>query len=401
MSWVPGAQGSLFDVDALPFASFTAEDAPARLGVRIGERVLAVAALANATGAPFRGALAGPNLDRLLAAGPSVWAQVRSWLVENLSDSDRREVVAPHLIPLETVTLLLPFTVADYVDFYSSEQHATNVGRIFRPGGAALPAAWRHVPIGYHGRAGTVIVSGTRVRRPCGLRKGADGEVEFGPSRRLDIEAEVGFVVGAGSALGQPVSTAEFDQHVFGVCLVNDWSARDIQAFEYVPLGPFLGKSFATSISGWVLPLAALEAARIPAPVQDPSPAAYLSGGGDWGFRLALEVEWNGEVVTRPPFDQMYWTAAQQLAHLTINGASLRRGDLYASGTVSGPGPAERGSFLELSWGGRDPIMVAGAERTFLADGDTVVLRASAPGLGGGRIGLGEVSGTVLAALVP
>jgi fumarylacetoacetase len=397
-SWVAGAPGSLFDVDCLPYGSFRVGSGPAALGVRIGEQVLAVGPLAQATGAPFASALAGPNLDSLLAAGPAVWAEVRGWLAGILTDGSYRESVSPHLVPLDRVTLHLPFTVADYVDFYSSEHHATNVGRIFRPDGAALPAAWKHLPIGYHGRAGTVVVSGTAIRRPSGLRR-AGAEVGFGPCLRLDIEAEVGFVVGAGSMLGQPVSAASFDQHVFGVCLVNDWSARDIQAFEYVPLGPFLGKSFATSISGWVLPLAALEAARVTAPVQEPAPAAYLTGGADWGLDLALEVEWNGEIVARPPFAQMYWTPAQQLAHLTVNGASLRPGDLYASGTVSGPGRAERGSFLELSWGGRDAVLVAGEERTFLADGDTVVLRATAPSGGGGRIGLGEVSGTVLPAL--
>lgn len=402
VSWVPGAAGSLFGAAALPYGAFrTAADpagTPARVGIRIGEQVLDATALAAEEGAPFAAVLAGGNLDRLLAAGPQTWEQVRGWAAERLTGAAGADRVARHLIPVPNAVLQMPFSVADYVDFYSSEHHATNLGRLFRPDGEALPAAWKHLPIGYHGRAGTVVVSGTPVRRPRGLRRDTGGQLAYGPSLRLDIEAEVGFVVGTGSTLGRPVPPGDFDRHVFGVCLVNDWSARDIQAFEYVPLGPFLGKSFATSVSGWVLPLAALQAARVPAPVQDPPPAPYLAGGTDWGLDLQLQVEWNGQVVSRPPFAPMYWTPAQQLAHITGNGAALRTGDLYASGTVSGPEPDQRGSFLELTWGGRDPVTVAGAPRTFLEDGDSVVLRATAPAVGGGRIALGEVAGTVLPA---
>jgi fumarylacetoacetase len=216
---------------------------------------------------------------------------------------------------------------------------------------------------------------------------------------RLDVEAEVGFVVGVPSTLGAPVAVADFAAHVFGVVLLNDWSARDIQAFENVPLGPFLSKSFATSISPWVVPLAALDAARITPPPQDPTPAAYLRGDEPWGLDLTLEVEWNSTVVSRPPYGQMYWTAAQQLAHLTVNGASLRTGDLYASGTVSGPSRDQRGSFLELSWNGTEPVELAGGvTRTFLEDGDTVTMRAHAPGPDGTRIGFGPVTGTILPA---
>jgi fumarylacetoacetase len=266
------------------------------------------------------------------------------------------------------------------VDFYSSEHHATNVGRLFRPGQPPLPPNWKHLPIGYHGRAGTVVVSGTGIRRPWGQRRVGD----TGPTERLDIEAEVGFVVGVPSTLGEAVPASRFAEHVFGVVLVNDWSARDIQAWEYQPLGPFLGKSFATSISAWVTPLDALAEAWVPAPPQDPPVVDYLAEPERKGLDLRLEVEWNGQVVSRPPFRTMYWTPAQQLAHLTVNGASLRTGDLYASGTVSGPERAESGSLLELTWGER-----------FLADGDSVTIRATAPGPGGTVIALGEVTGTI------
>jgi fumarylacetoacetase len=275
--------------------------------------------------------------------------------------------------------------------------HAENVGRILRPDGEPLTPNWKHLPIGYHGRAGTVVVSGTQVVRPCGQRKppGADTPT-YGPSTRLDIEAEVGFVVGVPSVLGQRVSAGTFRDHVFGVVLVNDWSARDLQAWEYVPLGPFLGKSFATSISPWVVPLAALEGARVAPPRQDPPPQDYLRDEEGWGLDLELEVRWNGTVVSRPPFGSMYWTPAQQLAHLTVNGASLRTGDLYASGTVSGPEPDQRGSFLELSWNGRDQVRLDdGSTRSFLEDGDTVTISAWAPGAEGAQIGFGEVTGTI------
>jgi fumarylacetoacetase len=237
------------------------------------------------------------------------------------------------------------------------------------------------------------------VVRPNGQRKApTDAAPTFGPSRRLDIEAEVGFVVGVGSQPGRPVDVSAFADHVFGVVLVNDWSARDIQAWEYVPLGPFLGKSFATSISAWVVPLGALQAARTTAPAQDPPVLPYLRDDRSWGLDLTLEVEWNGRVVSRPPFAEMYWTPPQQLAHLTVNGAPLRTGDLLASGTVSGRRPDERGSFLEITWSGTEPVEMAdGSTRTFLEDGDTVIIRGSASGPDGTRIGLGEVAGRIRA----
>jgi fumarylacetoacetase len=254
---------------------------------------------------------------------------------------------------------------------------------------------WRHLPVGYHGRSGTVVVSGTEIVRPCGQRRTDSGTPDFGPTRQLDIEAELGFVVGVGSELGTSIGTDDFAEHVFGVALVNDWSARDIQAWEYQPLGPFLGKSFATSLSAWITPLAALDAARLPIPEQSPEPLPYLRGEQPWGLDINLAVSWNGQVVSHPPYARMYWSPAQMLAHLTANGAATRTGDLYASGTISGPEPDQRGSFIELSWGGTEPITINGERHTFLEDDDEVIITASAPGPDVQRIGLGEVRGRI------
>ncbi len=370
-------------------------DGVARVGLRYDDRVLDLAA---ALEPDLAAEVMGPNLDRLLAAMPSLWQCVFD-AVASLEPPEE------HLYDLADVRLVMPFTVADYVDFYSSEHHAANIGRMLRPGQPALSPNWKHLPIGYHGRAGTVVVSGTDVVRPHGQRRlqnsGADGEVVFGPTTRLDIEAEVGFVVGTPSELGTSVPLGGFADHVFGVCLVNDWSARDIQAWEYQPLGPFLAKSFATSVSAWVTPLAALGAAWVAPPARDPQPLPYLDDAATppAGLDLRLEVRLNGHVVATPPFAQMYWTGAQQLAHLTVNGASLRTGDLFASGTVSGPEPGERGSLMELSWNGAEPITLPdGQVRTFLEDGDEVVITATAPGPGGAVVALGEVRGRILPA---
>ncbi|MFT4010351.1 MAG: fumarylacetoacetase [Nocardioidaceae bacterium] len=391
-TWVPGAAGSAYDVDNLPLGVFSHRDQGPRAGVRIGDRVVDLAPVAAATGFEPAGLFEAASLNPFLAAGPDAWDATRQWLVALLTDHARADLVSPWLIPVSEVALRLPFEVADYVDFYASIHHATNVGRIFRPDGEALTPNWRRLPIGYHGRAGTVVVSGTGVRRPSGQRHADD----FGPCRRLDVEAELGFVVGTPSTHGDPVPADAWKDHVFGVTLLNDWSARDIQAFEYVPLGPFLGKSFATSISPWITPLAALEPAVCALPGQDPAPLPYLQvDGGAPGLDIEVEVVLNGRVVSRPPYSSMYWSPAQMLAHLTVNGASLRTGDLFASGTISGPEHDQRGSFLELSWGGREPFA---DNRTFLEDGDTVTLRASAPGALGGRIALGEVTGTILPA---
>ena len=394
--WVEGAAGSLFDVDNLPYGVFSLAGEEPRVGVRIGDLVLDVAPVAAAEMLDLHHVFQEPVLNPLMAEGPAVRRSLRTWLTGLLTDGTERDLVEPHLVPVGDVTLHLPVAVADYVDFYASLEHATNVGRIFRPDAEPLLPNWRHLPVGYHGRAGTVVASGTDVVRPQGQRKSPTEESpSYGPSRRLDIEAELGFVVGTPSTLGDRVAVGDFADHVFGVVGLNDWSARDIQAWEYVPLGPFLGKSFATSVSHWVTPLEALDAAWVDLPGQDPAPLPYLSEGSPRGLDIDVEVEIGGEVVSRPPYASMYWSPAQMLAHMTVNGASLRTGDLFASGTVSGAEPEQRGSLLELTWGGQEPLPDG---RTFLDDGDTVTLRYTAPGTRGGRIALGEVTGTVVPA---
>jgi fumarylacetoacetase len=397
-TWTEVPEGSPFPATNLPYGVFSHDGEQPRVAVALGDDVLDLAPLAAAEGLDGGHVFEAPSLNPFLAMGRPAWTAVRSWLVELLEHEGYRDLVESHLVPRSEVELHLPFAVADYVDFYSSEHHAENVGRIFRPDGDALTPNWKHLPIGYHGRSGTVVVSGTDVVRPSGQRRppGADSP-SYGPSVRLDIEAEVGFVVGVPSPQGTQVPTEDFRQHVFGVCLLNDWSARDLQAWEYVPLGPFLGKSFATSVSPWVVPLDALVDARIAGPAQDPAVLPYLQRSADWGLDLQLEVSWNGTVVSRPPFGQMYWTPDQQLAHLTVNGASLRTGDLYASGTVSGPAKDQRGSFLELTWNGTEPLTLDdGTTRGFLEDGDEVAITAWAPGAEGTRIGFGEVRGRVV-----
>ena len=363
-----------------------------RAGVRVGDSVLD---LVEALGEDV---FAEPSLNAFLAQGRARWSDVRARITELLTEPRHRASVGPALHPLSGVRLHRPFEVGDYVDFYASENHATNVGRLFRPGGEALMPNWKYLPVGYHGRSGTVLLSGTPVIRPRGQRPG-EGAPTFGPSRQLDFEAEVGFVVGVGSPLGSPVTVDAFAEHVFGAFLVNDWSARDIQAWESRPLGPFLAKSFATSISPWVVPLEALARARVRPPAQDPEPLPYLTGAAHDGFDLALEVRLNGQLISRPPFASMYWTPAQMLAHLTVNGASTRTGDFYASGTVSGPDRDQRGCLLELSWGGAEPLTLPdGSVRSFLEDGDEVAITATAPGADGTAIGVGEVTGRILPA---
>jgi len=312
---------------------------------------------------------AQPTLNALLALGPRGWAEATA--AARVHDGPRTRI--------REAKLVLPFAVGDYVDFYSSREHASNLGRILRPDQAALLPNWRWLPVGYHGRAGTVVVSGTEVVRPRGQCRSGDADPVFRPTSRLDVELELGFVIGVPSRLGETIAVDAFRDHVFGVVLVNDWSARDIQAWEYQPLGPFLGKSFQTSISTWVTPLALIESRRVEAPPQDPSPLAHLAGGRDWALDLDLEIELNGEVVSRGNARTLYWTMPQQLAHLTSNGASVRTGDLMATGAISGPEPGSEGSLLELWQGER-----------FLADGDEVVLRAR-----GGAVELGEVRGRV------
>ena len=320
------------------------------------------------------GVFAQPSLNPLMAEGQAAWGA---------AITAAREHDGPRM-SFSDVRLRLPFQVADYVDFYSSLEHATNLGRMFRPDQEPLLPNWRWLPVAYHGRAGSVVVSGTDVVRPCGQRKAPDEDTPtFGPTRRLDFELELGFVVGVPTGLGETVSVEAFADHVFGVVLVNDWSARDIQAWEYQPLGPNLGKSFQTSISAWVTPLALLEEARVEGPPQEPRPLEHLAGGRDWGLDIALGVELNGETISRGNARTLYWTLPQQLAHATSNGARLRTGDLMASGTISGPEPGSEGSMIELFRGER-----------FLEDGDELVLRGHAAN----GVALGSVRGRVLPA---
>ena len=343
-------------------------------------------------------ALTAGTLNPILAAGPAAWRSLH----EHVDEAVGR---APDelLVPQQALALRLPFDVADYVDFYSSIHHATNLGRLLRPGTEPLLPNWRHLPVSYHGRAGTVVVSGTPVHRPSGLIANEHGAPEYRPTARLDIELEVGVVVGGRSTLGEPVPMERVAEHIFGIVLLNDWSARDIQAYEYQPLGPHLGKSFATSISAWVTPLDDLRPFLVVGPRQDPAPSAHLQSDEPWGIDVDLRVLIESRAMREtgvPPhqisatnFAGLYWTIAQQLAHLTSNGAALRPGDLYASGTVSGPTRGTEGSLIELSWGGEEPLALPdGTTRTFLEDGDRVILEGRA----GDRVRLGPVEGEIL-----
>ena len=363
----------------------------ARVGARVPGGVLDLAALAadGRLPEPRPGVFSAATLNGFLACGRTAWTQVAERLAELAGE------VEP--IAADRVEMLCPVDPPDYVDFYSSIEHASNLGRMFRPDAEPLLPNWRWLPVGYHGRSSSVVVSGTPVRRPLGQRPG-DPSPTFGPSTRLDFELELGFVTGDGPPLGTPIPVSQAREHIFGVVLVNDWSARDIQRWEYVPLGPFLGKSFATSVSAWVVPLDALAGRLVPGPPQDPPPMEYLRTDEPWALDVDLEVALapqGGEetVIARTNARGLYWNMAQQLAHATVNGANVRAGDLYASGTISGSEPGTYGSLIELSWGGRDPVPVSGGVRTFLEDGDTVVLRGRA-----GEVALGEVSGTILPA---
>lgn len=376
------SDGSLFGLGNLPYGVYSVAGSAPRVATRFGDQVIDLATLLGDD------VFARPSLNPFMAQGPERWASVRAAITAALSAG----LPAEGVHPVAEVTMHLPFEVADYVDFYASEHHASNLGRLFRPDNPdPLLPNWKHLPVSYTGRAGSVVVSGTDVVRPCGQRVSTSSTTEdggpvpeFGPSLRLDIEAEVGFVVGVGNPMGTSIPTTAAEEHLFGVVLFNDWSARDIQAWEYVPLGPHLGKSFASTISPWVVPLAALDAARVPTPTQGPT-LPYLTLDEPWGLNITLEVELNGEVISRPPYASMYWSPAQMLAHLTVNGAPTRTGDLFASGTVSGPTKDQVGSLIERGDG-------------FLDDGDVVVLRATAPGPDGTRIGFGEATGQIVPA---
>lgn len=381
-----------FGLTNLPYGVYSGADRTPRIATRYGDRVVDLALLLGRSGDD--GVFAEPTLNAFMAQGYDRWVTVR----ERIATAIQGDVPEAAVHGLDEVDLLLPFEVADYVDFYASEHHASNLGRIFRPDNSEpLMPNWKHLPVGYHGRSASIVVSGTDIVRPSGQRKGPNDPAPiFGPSMRLDIEAELGFVVGMGSPRGSHIPVEEAEKHIFGVFLFNDWAARDIQAWEYLPLGPNLSKSFASTISPWVVPLIALKGARVETPVQVPAVLPYLALDTPWGLDVELEIEWNGEVVSRPPYAAMYWSPAQMLAHLTVNGAPTRTGDVFASGTISGPEKDQRGAFIELTWGGAEPITVGGAARTFLEDGDEVVLRASAPAVGGGRISFGEAVGRIV-----
>ncbi|MBA3310795.1 MAG: fumarylacetoacetase [Nocardioidaceae bacterium] len=403
MTWFDVPDDAAYGLATLPYGVFSRRGGEPTVGVRIGDSALELAAMAREARHPHADVFAASSLNPLMRLGPAVWRDVRRWVVSLFTDDTRRDTLTAHLVDLGEVDMLLPVEVADYVDFYASESHASNVGRIFRPDSPALPPNWKHLPIGYHGRAGTVVVSGTDVVRPSGQRSPDPSAAPiFGPSTKLDLECEVGFVVGCSSPLGEPVAVGSARDHIFGVVLLNDWSARDIQAWEYVPLGPFLGKSFATSISAWVVPLDAFIDAEVPLPRQDPAVLRYLQGEADdelWGLDLRLEVAINGSVVSAPDYRSMYWSPAQMLAHMTVNGASLRTGDLFASGTVSGDAADTFGSLLELTWNGTERVKLDdGGGRGFLEDGDVVTLTGSAPRPDGSWVTLGEVTGRIRSA---
>ncbi len=405
-SWVESANQAegQFPLNNLPCGVFSVAGDEPRCGVAIGDFVLDVAGLEEAGLLVLDG---GPLLDvpfwnDVMEAGPEVWASLRARLGKMLHEgSALRAEVEPCLVPLSDATLHMPFLVAEYTDFYAGRNHAFNVGSMFRGPENALPPNWLHIPIGYNGRASSVVVSGTPVRRPWGQVKGPDHALpSFQPSRRFDLELEMGAVVGCASE--GMVSVAEADAMIFGYVLLNDWSARDIQAWEYQPLGPFQAKATATTISPWIVMKAALEPFRVSTPDREVPLLPHLQEMGPMLYDIALEVALQPEggaetVLSRTNYAEMYFSAAQQLAHHTTSGCPMTVGDLLGSGTVSGPTKDSRGSLLELSWGGKEPVEITGGRRSFLEDGDTLTLRGHAQGAGY-RIGFGDCAGRVLAA---
>jgi fumarylacetoacetase len=406
-SWLESANSATcaFPLNNLPCGVFSMGNEEPRCGMAIGDFVLDVTAL------EAEGLLAlpdGPLLDvpfwnAVMEAGPLVWADLRAQVSDLLREgSSKRFLVEDHLVPLQNVTLHMPFLVSEYTDFYASRHHATNVGTMFRGAENALPPNWLHIPIGYNGRASSVVVSGTEVRRPWGQVKQPDQTLPtFEPSRRFDIELELGAVVGVPSE--GPMTVAEADAMIFGYVLLNDWSARDLQAWEYQPLGPFQAKASATSISPWIIMKAALEPFRTSTPPREVALLPHLQEPGPMLYDIALEVELTPQdgaatVICRTNYREMYYSAAQQLAHHTTCGCSMNAGDLLGSGTISGPQKGNRGSLLELSWGGKEPFAITGGTRSFIEDNDTLTLRGAAVG-DGYTIGFGDCAGKVIPAL--
>ncbi len=398
-SWIESANSAEtpFPLNNLPYGVF-GEGGRTRCGVAIGGSVLDLGALEARSMLPQAG-FAGDALNTFMEAGPDVWARVRNTLTGLLAEgAGGTDAIRPFLYPQSDVTMRMPFRVSEYTDFYSGRHHAFNVGTMFRGPENAFPPNWLHIPIGYNGRASSVVVSGTDIRRPWGQIKGKDFDAPiFAPSRRFDIELEMGAIVGTAS--DGPISVDEADENIFGYVLLNDWSARDIQAWEYQPLGPFQAKATATTISPWIVTKAALEPFRTTTPAREKELLPHLRDTKPMLYDIDLSVTLNGETISRTNYNEMYYSAAQQLAHHTTSGCPMRVGDLLGSGTISGPERETRGSLLELSWGGKEPITLAnGATRTFIEDGDTLGLHGSAKG-DGYQIGFGPCEGTVLPAL--
>ena len=415
-SFLTVAPDSFFPIQNLPYGIFSSEGGHGpRAGAAIGEWVLDLAVL-EAQGffthiLPVGDSIFDqPALNRFMALGRTVWGKVRELVQELLDEEnpalrDEPQLRQLALVPRSAVQMHLPAQIGDYTDFYSSKYHAANVGAMFRDKTNPLLPNWSHLPVAYHGRASSVVVSGTDISRPQGQVERGDSDAPvFGPTRELDFELEIGFFVGPGNKLSQPIPVEEAEDHIFGVVLVNDWSARDIQRWEYRPLGPFLSKNFATSISPWVVSWEALAPFRCPGPIQDPAPLPYLQSSGDRMFDIELEVAWQGSkieeefILSRTNARHLYWDFSQQLAHHTSTGCNLRPGDLLASGTISGPDQGSFGSLLELTSAGKQPMYLPGGERrTFLADGDRISMRGWCQG-DGYRLGFGEVAGMIKAA---
>ena len=405
-SWVDSANTSTtdFPLNNLPCGVFSVGDAEPRCGVAIGDFILDVAALESEglLRLSEQPVFDVPFWNEFMELGAEVWTDFRAQVTAMLAEgASKRWIVEDHLVPMAKASLHLPFMISEYTDFYAGRNHAFNVGSMFRDPENALPPNWLHIPIGYNGRASSVVVSGTEVRRPLGQLKPPGAEVPyFGPSKRFDFELELGAVVGRAS--DGPVSVAEADAMIFGYVLLNDWSARDIQAWEYQPLGPFQAKATATTLSPWIVMAAALQPFRVATPPREVPLLPYLAEPGPMLYDIALEVGLTPAggvetVVSRTNYAEMYYSAPQQLCHHTTSGCPMNVGDLLGSGTVSGPMRGNRGSMLELSWGGKEPLAIEGGQRSFLEDGDTVVLRGHAAGAGY-RIGFGACAGRLVAA---
>ncbi|MBO9428905.1 fumarylacetoacetase [Sulfitobacter sp. R18_1] len=409
-SWVESANSATtdFPLNNLPYGVFSTNQLEARCGVAIGDQIVDMAALEE------EGLIAlaeepvfdVPYWNDVMDLGPTAWASLRSRLIELLSaDAPDQAAVAPHLVPMEAAQLHMPMMVSEYTDFYAGKHHATNVGTMFRGAENALPPNWLHIPIGYNGRASTVVVSGTEITRPNGQLKAPEAEApHFGPCQKLDIELEMGAIVGTSTEMGQPIRIDEADEMIFGYVLLNDWSARDIQAWEYQPLGPFQAKAFATSISPWIVTRDALEPFRTPTPAREKDLLPYLreSKPGLYDIDLSVMLQPEGgeaEEIARTNYREMYYSAAQQLTHHASSGCAMNAGDLLGSGTISGTEKSQRGSLLELSWGGKEPITLAdGSTRSFVEDGDTLTLTGHAQG-DGFRVGFGSCTGKVRPAI--